>query len=434
MKHLLLKQYRRSLKYFYITQLKRHQYCSEIKLKEIQEKRLRKIIKHAYTNVQFYNELFRSAKIKPSDIKTVKDLKKLPVITKKDIQNNYPDKIIARNANRNKLHIFKTTGSTGTPLEIAFNYKDKNYREATLAYILLESGARWFDKIIKIGAKSSNLNTNFFNRFGVLKIIHVSIFNHVENIIKELNKLNPYFIFTFPSILSLIAKEINEKDIFFAKPEIILTVGETLTNSLRKDLCKIFGSEIFSFYGSEEFGPLAFECKEHQGYHIISDHVVMEFLKEYKDVSTGERGEVVVTGLTNYEMPLIRYKIGDIAIPSQKNRCHCGRRFPMFKKIVGREDDFVILPSGKIISPRMINVIENIPGIKEYQTIQVSKERFVVKLVKGKGFSERTISDIKQQIMIGCLGERVKIEVELVDRIHRERTGKIRAVVSKIKE
>ena len=106
----------------------------------------------------------------------------------------------------------------------------------------------------------------------------------------------------------------------------------------------------------------------------------------------------------------------------------------MFKKIVGREDDFVILPSGKIISPRMINVIENIPGIKEYQTIQVSKERFVVKLVKDKEFSERTISNIKKQIMIGCLGERVKIEVELVDRIHRERTGKLKAVVSKIKE
>jgi phenylacetate-CoA ligase len=201
---------------------------------------------------------------------------------------------------------------------------------------------------------------------------------------------------------------------------------------LQKDLCKIFGSEIFSFYGSEEFGPLAFECKEHQGYHIISDHVVMEFLKENKDVSTDERGEVVVTGLTNYEMPLIRYRIGDIATPSS-GRCHCGRRFPMIKQIEGREDDFVTLPSGKKISPRMINVIENIPGIKEYQTIQVSKERFVVELVKDNRFSERTISDIKTQIMKGCLGEKVKVEVELVDKIHRERTGKRRAVISKVK-
>jgi len=131
-------------------------------------------------------------------------------------------------------------------------------------------------------------------------------------------------------------------------------------------------------------------------------------------------------------MPLIRYRIGDIAIPST-NRCNCGRRFPMIKQIEGREDDFVILPSGKKISPRMINVIENIPGIKDYQTIQVSKELFVVKLVKNKKFSKKTISDLKTQIMKGCLGERVKVEVELVDKINRERTGKRRAVISKVK-
>lgn len=123
---------------------------------------------------------------------------------------------------------------------------------------------------------------------------------------------------------------------------------------------------------------------------------------------------------------------GLFASPSP-NRCNCSRRFPMIKKIDGRQDDFLTLPSGKKISPRMINVIEHNPGIKEYQTIQVSKESFVVKLVKDKQFSEKTVSEIQKQIMIGCLGETVKVEVELVDRIHREKTGKRRAVVSKVK-
>lgn len=98
-----------------------------------------------------------------------------------------------------------------------------------------------------------------------------------------------------------------------------------------------------------------------------------------------------------------------------------------------REPHFLILPSGRTISPRAINVIEYIPGIARYRTIQEEKGRFVVQLVKGKGFSERTISQIKQQIKVGCLGEDVKVEVELMEEIPKERTGKLRTVVSKVR-
>ena len=433
MKNFALNQFRRIIIIGHIAQLRRHQWFGEDKLKEIQECRLRKIIRHAYSNVEFYNKLFKSMKIKPSDIKSVKDLKRLPIISKKEVQENYPNKIIAKGTNLNKCHFKTTTGSTGIPLKICFSEKNYAYRLASNRYSFFESGVKWTDKFVIIRDNSYSSEKRWFNKFGILRNKNIPIFDSLENIIKNLILESPDVIFTYPSMLSLLAKEIKEKNISSIIPKLILIGGETVTNSQREKFCEIFKSDVFRIYGSEEFGRLAFECNEHSGYHIITDNVVVEFVKEGEDVSPGERGEVVVTGLTNYRMPLIRYKLGDIAIPSE-SKCPCGRGLPLIKHVEGREDDFLVLPSGRKISPRMINVIESIPGIKEYKTIQESKERFVVKLIKDNKFNERTISEVKKQIKIGCLGEEIKVEVRLVNEIPRERTGKLRAVISNVKE
>jgi phenylacetate-CoA ligase len=165
---------------------------------------------------------------------------------------------------------------------------------------------------------------------------------------------------------------------------------------------------------------------------MISDGAIIEFIKGDKNISGHEPGEIVVTSFYNYAMPLIRYKLGDVGIPSNK-KCSCGRGFPLMNSVEGRTDDFLILPSGRIISPRGINYgIEYIPGITEYRTIQEEKGRFVVQVVKGKGFSQETISQIERQIKAGCLGENVRCEVEVLKELHKERTGKLRIIVSKV--
>ena len=232
-------------------------------------------------------------------------------------------------------------------------------------------------------------------------------------------------------MLSLIAEEIKAKDIRKIKPKIIFAMSETLTDSSREELSEIFNSEILGHYGSEEFGTLAFECKEHSGYHLIADHAIIEIVNDHQNFGSGEKGEIIVTCLNNYTMPLIRYKLGDIAELSDE-KCKCGRGLPLIKQIVGREDDYIILPSGRKISPRMINVIENIPGIISYKTIQESRERLIVKLVKGQEFSERTVHEVQKQIKLGSFDEEIEVEVELVKEIPRESRGKIRAIVSNI--
>jgi phenylacetate-CoA ligase len=249
--------------------------------------------------------------------------------------------------------------------------------------------------------------------------------------LNELIRDKPDVIYTFPSILFLLKEKLKERGNNSLNPKVIFTTGESLSPSLRGELSKIYNSEIINIYGSMEFGHLAFECNEYSGYHLITDVAIVEILKNGEEVAPGDKGEVIVTGLHNDTMPLIRYKLGDIAITSKSN-CACGRGFPLIENIEGREDDFFILPSGKKISPRMINLIEHLEGIVAYKIIQESPERIVVRIKKNDDFSANTVREIKRVVKSGCSGEPVEIEIEIVEEIPQERSGKLRTVISKV--
>lgn len=237
---------------------------------------------------------------------------------------------------------------------------------------------------------------------------------------------------SYPSILWLLAETVQDRKIKGIHPRLIFSTSELLSEQVREIINSSFNVELFDFYGSVEFGNFAWECQEHAGYHIDSESVVVEFLKNGEMVSPGVKGQIVVTGLFNYVMPLIRYYLGDIGTPSDE-KCSCGRGLPLMKVVDGRADDFLVLPSGRIISPRSIHVLHYIDGIARYRIIQEKMDEFIVQIVKGRNLSQKTVSQVKEEILRGCLGEDVKIRVELVDEIPRDKSGKIRAVMSKIK-
>jgi phenylacetate-CoA ligase len=392
------------------------------------------MINHAYYKVPFYHDLFDSKGIKPQDINCVKDLQKLPILTKEIVRKNYPDKIVTKGLDITKCHNASTTGSTGMPLKISFDAKGHDRLIAFALFIWSEFGLRLKDKFVTIrhiGFKTDN--NILFKKMRILNWENISIFNSVDDILNGLISSKPDVIYSYPSMLLILSQEIERKNITGIKPRLIFTSGETLTDWSRNKIKKVFNSNIYMWYGSEECGTIAFECKNHLGNHIINDTSIIEAVNEDKNVSEGEKGEIVVTCLFNYVMPLIRYKLGDIVTISNK-RCACGRGFPLINLAEGRTDEFLTLPSGKKISPRVINVIEDIPGVYRYKTIQKRKNRIVVNLVKGKGFSKKTIVEVKRHIRSGCLGEDVEVEVKLVDELPLEGRGKLRAVISNVKE
>ncbi len=429
MKQFTLLNYIRAL--YYIAQLRRHQWLKEEELAKIQEKKLRAIIKHAYHNVPFYRELYDSVGIKPEDIKSIEDLRILPIITKKDVQKNYPDKIIANGVDINRCGIGHTSGSSGISLEICSGLRTIEYSQALFGYAFFESGLKLTDKLVNLTHPYYKITNTWFRKLGILRKENINLHDPPGVIIEALKKAKPDVIYSFPSVILLLAKEIEEKGISGISPRMIVTQGETLTEYAREKIGDAFHTEVYDTYGASEFMRLAFECQERSGYHIITDCAVVEFIKDGKNVDAGEPGEIVVTGLYNYEMPLIRYNLDDIGI-STKEKCACGRGFPLIGNIEGKVDDFLFLPSGRTVSPKLLVWLERTPGIAEHRTIQKEKDRFIVQVVRGKGFSKETISQTKQHIKLEFLPDNVKVEVKVVDEIRREKHGKLKRVVSEV--
>jgi phenylacetate-CoA ligase len=192
---------------------------------------------------------------------------------------------------------------------------------------------------------------------------------------------------------------------------------------------------------------MAFECKEHSGLHIITNNAYIEFVDDQGDhVSPGERGEIIVTGLCNHMMPLIRYRIGDLGIPSDE-RCPCGRSWPILRSIEGRVNDFLILPSGRRISWLHLYrfmyegaadadacLVHNPLLISQFQLVQEHRDKIVFRVVKGTQYDPGIVDRMRNKIEaeLAKQGENLEVTVDVVEEIPPERTGKRRSFISKV--
>ena len=184
-------------------------------------------------------------------------------------------------------------------------------------------------------------------------------------------------------------------------------------------------------FGCIEVNRTAWECSDHLGYHLDIDSVVTEFVKDGENVATGERGNIAYTCLFNYAMPLIRYEVGDVGVPSDE-LCTCGRGLPMMKCVEGRTDDFISLPSGTIISPIVLAlVMKHSAGVVEYQLVQETFGKISASLVVSEEFDENHIEKISEDLL-SALNHEVSVEIKIRDALKRCSTGKIRSVISKV--
>jgi len=412
----------------YLKQLMDNLNKKESAILELQFKKLKKLLIHAYKNTQFYNELFKKLNFNPN-IKSIHDLRKLPVLTKSIVQDNY-DKILIKGINKKKLFIHSTSGSSGRPLKVYNDSRAEAWNIALRYRSYFANGQRLTDKILDITSPEYlRLKSTIFQKLGILTKKRLSIYENEEDLIKKMNSYKPDIIQAYPSVLYLIAQ--NNYRLNF-RPRVIFTSSELLSEKMRKTISEKFRCPVIDVYGSEEFNRLAWQCKKQEGYHLDIDCHVIEFLNnDNKPINEGE-GRIVVTSLVNFAFPFIRYDIGDRAYIIKK-RCGCYYSLPIIRSIQGREDDYLRLANGKIISPRRINIIENIPGIKQYQTIQLREDLFEVKVVRDKDFTNNTIKKIQSQIQKGCLGQRVTVNVKIVSNIPRSKSGKLKTVISRVR-
>lgn len=411
-------------------QVRKNQWLKPAELKKLQEKKLGVMIRYAYENTKFYHDKFKSVHIRPEDIKTVDELGKIPFTTKEELRKFGLDHILANNINLNMCRLIPTSGSTGTPLKVVYDRRADEYSKVINLRSMMENGLKIRDKWVNIGDTRTIRKQTMVQKLGFFNIITLNIFDSIEDQINTLIKIRPDVIVGYPSQLNLIVKYIEKYSINEIIPKVVFTTSELLDQKTRKLIDSVFDIKLIDLFGCIEVNRTAWECSEHCGYHLDIDSVTTEFVDDYGDcVSCGERGNIAYTSLYNFAMPLIRYKVGDIGVPSDEY-CTCGRSLPMMKSVEGRSDDFILLPSGRTISPiALALVMKHSDGIIEYQFVQETLHKMSLYLVPSG-----EIKDIEKLEMSinNILGNDITIDIKIIDKLERNKSGKIRSVISKV--
>lgn len=418
----------------YIHELRKNLELKPSILQEVQQKKLRFMLKHAYENVPFYHRKFDRAGIRPDDLKSSADLSKVPMTTKSEIQAGPLEDMIAKNVDVSKCAKRNTSGSTGLPLTILVDKRTVDFDGAVWYRALLEIGLRLMDRMAIIAdPRSFPKKRRWFQRFGIAQRKYVSIFDGAETQLAILRKFRPSVIKGYSSSMEILADFCRQIVLDF-KPRFILTSAELLDDQSRKLISSRFEAEVFDNYSCHEFGLLAWECAKHRGYHMNIDSVLMEFIRNEETIESGERGEILCTTLVNQAMPLIRYRIGDVGIPMEE-QCSCGRPLPLMKLLEGRMDDFLLALNGRIISPTVFfpYPFENLEEIKQFRVTQERRDKMTIELVTKDNFLINTqVLDKAKREIRKLFGEDMHVEFQFRGKINRDHTGKLRKIISHI--
>lgn len=396
-------------------------------LKKIQEKMVKTIVQFAYHNTRFYKEKFKKAGIHPSDLKTLDDMKKIPISTKDEVRSS-PESLHAAGYNEKNCVFRKTTGSTGKIIPILQDKEAYFHFNAVGFRMFWDWGYRPWEKIMIIRHESDR--KSFFEKLGLVRRYYVPIATPEEELVKIMKEINPKVLVAYPSTVKAIMNVLEEGDLKSSLKFIMLN-SEILTEQVRNQTKETFKCDVFDEYSTYEVDSIAHECPLH-GFHLDADNVLVDFLDDNNEqVSCGERGNIVVTSLVNKAMPFIRYELGDIGVPSNET-CVCGRSFPLMKLVEGRVDDFLVMPTGELVSPRkVVTSVEVTEGIEEFQIMQEKKDYLKIFMKRNEKYTpeeERKMMERLQKV----LTEGVKVEVEHVDKVPRTK-GKLRIVQTKVR-
>ena len=419
----------------------RGQWLPELELEQLQLRLLRTQLLHAYRNVPFYRRRMEKAGITPLDIQSLDDLRILPVLTKRDIQQNLPE-LLADNVLADRRVINQTGGSTGSPLKFWVDKERIDSRRASTdrhdRWAGLHPGdwcAVLWGSAYDIGTKAIPKITwkqRLLYRFLTLNTTRVSN-EDLDNFIVLLRRYRPSRLKAYAQSAAMFAKYCRDTGADDIRFDSIITSAEVLLPENRALIEETFRGKVFNRYGCREVSVIASECEYHTGLHVNADALLVEI-----DPLLGGSphcGRVLITDLYNRSMPLIRYEIGDMAQWStDDNPCPCGRSLPRLANLEGRITDFVLLPDGKKISgPSLTLLVAPMAEIRQAQFVQPNPEEVRLDLVPADGFGSDTIDELRRRLY-PYFRDQIRFSVRAVDMIASEPSGKYRFVKREYEE
>ena len=401
--------------------------------------KLRPLLAHAYTHVPYYRDLFDGAGVRPDDIRTMSDLARVPRSGKAELRANFPARIVADNLPKRRRETAMTSGSTGLPFAFYTDRAGLDSRLGSYLFFREWAGVAFGDAALYIAAppqlspvRAHSSPLSRLARRLVLgeRVIHLSGPDlRAARLVAELRRLpakSGYWIWGWPSYVGRLAAELLETGVALpTAPRAIIAYAETLTAADAAAIVRAFQCRVTNHYSSYEVLHLAQTCPDNpEALHVNSERAVLRVVREDgSPAAPGESGRVVITDLTNRVMPFINYDIGDWAVAGAP--CPCGRGFPTLTSPEGRVGEVIRTPGGKTITPVGLgwHIRQAFPYIWEYQAVQTAEDAVVLRIVPTTRFSADLARKLAQDLE-EFLGPGLRVQVETVDRIAVEASGK----------
>ncbi len=420
----------------YFSDLKKSQWLSLDDMRKYQEMKLGQLMTHAYYHVPFYREMFDKLSLKPEDIRTIKDLEKLSIINKSVVTENLYLGIMSNSHDKEKILRVTTSGSTGEPFTVYAEKKQLEMRWAATLRSTEWTGYHFGDRQIRLWHKYLSMKKGevikelldaFFTRRKFIPAYEISEEN-IKDFLDDIMRFRPVLLDGYAESYNIIAQHLRNFTYSGHKPKGIMSSGQTLPADSRKRIEEAFGCKVYDKYGAREFaGGLAYQCSEQDGYHVVAECAIIEILdKEGRQVKPGEVGEVVITELNNYALPLIRYKLGDFAVAVDgAKQCKCGRGLPLMGNVEGRIQATILGTKKQMIPGTFFaRLFSNYDyAIRQFQVVQSEFGRITVKIVKANRYDEQVLKNVLMEIK-KHLGDDINVDVEFVEVIPLGRTGK----------
>lgn len=414
----------------FFRELNRTQWFKPERLEKIQESKLRALIRHAYDNVPYYHKIFKERNMTPGDVKTIEDLRKLPMLTKEDVRKNY-NQLVALNAKDYKYGIGKTGGSTGRRLAFLLDQQNREMEYASLWRQRVWANVGFNSRIASF---RGHISWEKFRRSepswrlnALSKQLDFNIFAMDEKMLEvyvdKLRRYKPDLIEGWPSAIHLLAMYLLKHNAKGISPVAVQTSSETLLDNQRTVIEEAFQCRVYDWYGQSEYVVSAGQCPE--GNCHIAESGIMELIKNGEQVGEGEFGEIIGTRLYNYSMPFIRYRVRDVG-KCTKEECCCERGLAIVRSLEGRVSDIIVTTDGKLITGAnfegvwIYRIRPHTPNVNYVHVIQKSKDKLIVEMVKEQHYSDEETRVILSELK-SVLGANMDIEIRDLDSVPLQR-------------
>lgn len=425
----------------YYKWLKKSQWFSVDELENLQWQRLSQLIWHAYQNVPYYRRLFFRMGLHPSDIRSKADLALIPMLEKHDVRKSLYMQLFSTNHDKRQMLRIATSGSTGEPFVTYADRQQLEVRFASTLRALEWTGWRFGDRQLRLWHQRLGMTPSMALRerldAALLNRTFVPAFELSETsmhtLVQRIEEVQPVLMDGYAESFNFVASFLASGGALRAKPRAVMSSAQMLTGKTRRALEELLGAEVFDKYGAREFSGIAYECEAHDGHHVMDESYVVEILRNGEPAKPGELGEVVITDLNNYSVPLIRYRIGDLAVAHpNRTTCACERSLGRIGDIQGRTQALVHCANGRWLPgtffAHFFKDYDHL--VATYQVVQRERGSFHLKVVRGSQWSSS-----EWAIMMGELrtfvGDTV-VNVDYVDEIPLLATGKRTPVVSSV--